>query len=914
MVARVLITRPAFARLPLACLLLAASTLFALLAPPWALAAQQSSDAPAQPALAAVQDIPANPTLGETLTDEEMNALSDAPGTTAPTPTRVSASGSPIAFLGANFGWAGLLVAERHTPVWVALTSEKGFASGVVTLRYRQDQNQMASVSTPFSTSEGVTTLVEVPIAVPRSCDRIEIEIRDGRRSLRVAFDSTDRNAVGPMPDIVTTVNPVLLVGVPTARDQFRLTSRGRMREMPDDASSSPLLQRGLPWTSTPAQLATNWISYEGVDLVVISEDAFASADPRAKDALRAWLGAGGQVLLFASGAGDGWLSLLPEGLGRSLPITLSDQATLALPHAWEAQVQGTGVASVRDAQGRGTLPARLVRVLPSGLESGWQVLMPPIDLPGQAASPVQAPPVQAPPAQAVPSQAGLAASGPAGLGWLTVSGLQHSTFETRVLLPAQRVLWYQLMVNGPFLNIASDANTMDDAATRSWGGYSVDRQTAGQSAALEATLSVERLGPGLMLAIAGLLALLVLLVGPLGRVLVRRTVGLSRSWAFSLVAVVLATALATFLPTWVRSGKSSVGFVSVVDVLCDEAGKPTRMWTSTVIGAFAGKQTGVTLLAAGASQAPVPPGTFVRGFSPRSNDYYSQLRERNQARLGSTLALALDAPTLGNLRGHTAGSTSISQWNMLAFTLNDAGASPSSAEQASAATTPLNASSFSTPTVTLSPKSTPTPTSPGAMGVLVSVKGLAASDTIQSIGVMLPTAHGSVAATGTDTIIDLAPSAVSLTQSEFQSSSIVPAWMANELRVSLARTDPFTSRKKVAAPWGLPTHVGIGASHKRAYSLDAYVASGTHAVVVIITAPSTAPSFALSTEISASSTSPQRGTRGLRLYRMLVPLSQELRLALADALPAPTSPPTSSPTSPSASPSSSQPTEGAPR
>jgi hypothetical protein len=408
--------------------------------------------------------------------------------------------------------------------------------------------------------------------------------------------------------------------------------------------------------------------------------------------------------------------------------------------------------------------------------------------------------------------------------------------------------------------NTAGDAASLDAASRGTWGGYAVDRQTQGMSGALEALLRVERLGTGLMLAIGGVLCLLVLLVGPMGRSAVRRSVGLSRSWLFAVVAVGLATVLAALLPRWVRSGKSTMAWASVVDVVCDASGTPQHAWSSSVIGVFAGKQTGVRLLGspdakadAGASPAVgAAPGSFVRGFSPKSNDYYGQRGER-AVPTGQPLAIALDSPTLGGLRGHLEASTIISQWNLRAFTSNDAGVGVETGLLSSLPSVSLRVSEQS-----------------GSPAVAYAIDNLPEGEVITGLSVLFRHARAEAALLSPTGSMPLLRGATSITMSEYRITQLGPSWMSQSTTPTSALITPFRTAGIAADLATTQGYSGIGASLRRAFALDAQVALGAHAVVLLRTSTKRPPGIAA--DIS------DEGRAGDRLYRISVPLSDELR------------------------------------
>ncbi len=540
--------------------------------------------------------------------------------------------GMDLQYLGATFGWAGMLIAEKHTPVWIDLTSELGIVSGAVTLRFQQDSSQNVEVTTPFTTRPGVTTRVEIPIAVPKSCNSIEVIVQDGRRIASIRYDESS-NAVGPMPQIVQGFLPVLLVDVQTMRDAFLLDGQASMRNSRTDPAQlvgdEALLSRTFPLSRRTTDLPTSWIAYESVGLVVITEEKLASADPRAREALRAWLHAGGQLLLFVDGAGTQWeqLALPPD---QRSPIDLDDQRIVTLPSSWASSAGTSDLFAVNEASGDGSLLARAISINTVGKGAGWKGVFAPIS---------------------TTQPRYVAAVGPAGLGMITLVGLDPASFEKWFKLAARQAFERRLLLQGPFVNIASETSAY--AGKIGYGSWTVDRTTHSMTQALTAVIQVQSLGPGLLLAMGGVLVILIAAVGPMGRWAVRRTVGLSRSWLFAIIAVVLSTGIAALLPQLVRSGKSNVGFVTIIDAMCDEQGAPTKAMSSSVMGMFSGRGSRLsfedvsTPNAKASGESASTSGTFIRGVAPREYEYSWQ---RDETIFGDPLRLLLSTSTMGSV------------------------------------------------------------------------------------------------------------------------------------------------------------------------------------------------------------------------------------------------------------------------
>lgn len=818
--------------------------------PPHAQSQELQTSPTKQPTAEATQDATQ---LSETLTDEELKALEAATASVDAPRRPISARGFDVQYLGATFGWSDLMIAERHTPVFIDLASEQSIVSGTVSIRFRQDASQNAVVTTPFTTRPGATTRVEIPVALPRDCPSVEIIISDGRRTLRVLYEDGNNDAAGPTPQIMKGFVSVLLVDLPQLRDSFVLNSRGTMlsgiaptEEAAATASRNVQLDRAVPISTKGTNLPTTWMSYEGVSLVAISESAFASADPRAREALRAWLHAGGQVLLFASGAGQEWSRLLTtDALAQGLPLQLDDQHTLSLPALWEKNMTGEGMLSVRDSNGLGTLPVRPITITPTGMQQGWKGLFGNIS--AASTSGID---------DTNKSASTIAAFGPAGLGMLLVTTVDPKVLETRVV-PGQRDAFvYKLLLNGPFINAVNDVALGQGQA--SWGAWAIDRNTRGITEALTAVMKVETLGGGLILSLGSLLVLLVAVVGPMGRWAVRRTVGLSRSWMFAMIAVIFATIVSALLPMLVRSGKSSMGSVCTIDAICDAQGAPKQAWSSSVVGIFAGKQMSMEFSPSerlpSRETLPLMQGVIVRGVSPREYEYEWQ---QQKPVIGSPLVMGLSTSTLGSLRGHSGAGTSVSQWNLRAFAVNDAGRDTANL-----------------PTVRLTLDGAASRKGTSMLALAYSIDGLAPTETLQGIDILTATGWGSssdAASTGT-IAISTTPASVTLLSygtplgyygygvQPTASTGVEHPWLSRPANTVV----PLTNRSASAT---------IGTCMQRAYALDTAVALGGYALVQLQMQTTQYP--------EARVDIPDEQRTGIRVYRYLIPLSDEAREAV---------------------------------
>jgi hypothetical protein len=455
----------------------------------------------------------------------------------------------------------------------------------------------------------------------------------------------------------------------------------------------------------------------------------------------------------------------------------------------------------------------------------------------------------------------------------ITLVGLDPASFEKWFKLAARQAFERRLLLQGPFVNIASETSAY--AGKSGYGSWTVDRTTHSMTQALTAVIQVQSLGPGLLLAMGGVLVILIAAVGPMGRWAVRRTVGLSRSWLFAIIAVVLSTGIAALLPQLVRSGKSNVGFVTIIDAMCDEQGAPTKAMSSSVMGMFSGRGSRLsfedvsTPNAKASGESASTSGTFIRGVAPREYEYSWQ---RDETIFGDPLRLLLSTSTMGSLREHDNAVANIAQWNFRAFSSNNASRSVESLPRCS---------------LSLDSEDSRKGKDIVARFVLV---GLREGERIEHVDVF----HQRVSAdnvTSMELDADSSASDGTATGSvrfsgspKSQTLASYSDYWARPYNETVPRAvsthHPWTEASQtliMPAVQRVTSH-SFGTCLLRAYALDSYVAGGDYALVVIQTRSNDAP---LKAEAKTNSM-----ITGYRIYRLLIPLSSDLKRALSQASP----------------------------
>jgi hypothetical protein len=262
-------------------------------------------------------------------------------------------------------------------------------------------------------------------------------------------------------------------------------------------------------------------------------------------------------------------------------------------------------------------------------------------------------------------------ASGPVGFGRVTLMGVDPSRLFTVLDADATAQAWRAILWDVlPEPVIATASQSQDYYSSRTSGATSYERQAL--SGVLDAITIAAPIGPWFFLVTAGAVGLLVLAVGPLGRMVLRRK-GWQRSfWIVALALSGVACMIGLFAPMLVRSGQSITSDLAVHDVICDQKGEPMLHARTNLRAVFSGKPE--TIAIRDTEGAPEE-GRWWRGVSSAS------LGDAGVP-FGSPLTLVLTQPALGIARTAAAMPTSFGQWTYRAFleqhTASDGSSAPS--------------------------------------------------------------------------------------------------------------------------------------------------------------------------------------------------------------------------------------------
>lgn len=492
--------------------------------------------------------------------------------------------------------------AECYAPVTVMVSSCGESVQGLLTLEYPQDASQNASIVAPFATTPNARTPVELLACLPRNCQWVKLTLADSEGNVeRMEFNG----AIGQdaMPTITadhcriallgavqaTEVPPTLAQGMPSQAWQYTGTPNGN--------------QVSEPWWQTATTqrvpvLPDAWIAYEAFDVAIAREQDVLQAPSSAREALHTWVRAGGRLVLIANQAGPRIFEAAPDGTAGMVtidePLELTPGASTKVAFA----VSRPGVSSTSPAPA--TLdPAksvvRLLRLTPVGRAAGWSVRYGVVE-----------------PPSSTDAECGLVARGPVGLGFVSIVGMNTSKV-CGIDSASHDSLWREIV--RPMLPHWSTSTNPQN----SWWGSGSSGPDYATSTAIASTLdsitTTPSIGGGFFIVTMVAVAVLGLLIGPVGRIVLKRKRWLSINWLAALVCIAVVSLAGLLIPKLLRSGETAVARWSAVDAICDERGAIRDAWSTSLTCLFAGRP-GITPLPESEGNDALPGGAWWRGIS----------------------------------------------------------------------------------------------------------------------------------------------------------------------------------------------------------------------------------------------------------------------------------------------------------
>lgn len=558
--------------------------------------------------------------------------------------------GTGLQLTGIRFGWNGRIRAERHTPIWIKFDSGENSVQGVVMLEYTQDASQRARVVAPFSTTPNAGAIVELVACMPASTTKFTLRISDGD------VERTIEVSAIPAPDglLMPTIDSfgLSILGLHEGNAHSIVTSLGK-NAAPATGNSGPTPESIFASASLvsidPAELAQSWQAYDSVDVLVAREDDLARAPQRARDAIHTWVRAGGHLVVQVSAAAQTWRQVVPEGV--PLEISFDERAESATSSVFNDRVRQAAGAGGGARELAPLVPMRMARWDKGGprdgvWSDGWSLRLVETQR-SQTRTGVWL-------SQTIPGEACIA-SGPVGFGRVTLVGVDpmrlFPVLDVQAAASAWRAILWDVLPEHVLAGQSSDYY-----GSRTSGASTYERQALG--GVLDAITIAAPVGPWFFLVTAGAVGLLVLAVGPLGRLVLRRKGWQRSSWIVALSLSAVACLIGLFAPMLVRSGQSITSSLAVHDVICDQKGEPVLHAQTNLRAVFSGKPETITIRE---SEGAPEEGRWWRGVS-------SAYLGDAGVPFGSPLTLVLTQPAPGVARTAVAMPTSFGQWTYRAF------------------------------------------------------------------------------------------------------------------------------------------------------------------------------------------------------------------------------------------------------
>lgn len=464
--------------------------------------------------------------------------------------------------LSVEFGWAGHVVPGAWNPVRVRTDAGERVVSGEVVLSYMQTTTQRASLLVPVVTTPGHGGLAEFPAFFPSNVGDVAATLTlDGRMRPAVSMTYEPVPLTGsPIGRVLSSAESlIVVVGSHTlAAHAGAWRSAYTPPEQPNHAhipSEAAMIEHALAHLRVvaiePAALPRDWIAYRGVTLLVIDASRVGAIDDRAREAIRGWISSGGRVLVHADVSSPVWRTLLPEPAPPlAEPLRVTPGADL------HDLLEGTDQAPAESLQARLLSPQR---------ELGWTGRWPAED-------------------------GFLFAIGPSGFGVVGVMGVDPRRVPAAVSNNAAAELWRDAL-----LELCRDLLIARAGLQPDWerfGTSAGDIERRALIAAYDSASIQGRVGLGTFILLALATLALVLLVGPVDMLLIRRR-GHGEFWWIACGAwLALAGAIAYAVPLVVRSSESRSESASCEDYLPSGPG-----WSSGALLAFHGTSETAALL-----------------------------------------------------------------------------------------------------------------------------------------------------------------------------------------------------------------------------------------------------------------------------------------------------------------------------
>ncbi len=463
-----------------------------------------------------------------------------------------------------DFGLGGSLVPERWQPVVVWIASDRAL-DGVVSIEFQQDGSQASRVEAAFATTPGRTIPVELAMAPPRRLQRMTLRVSGGPRDIRRTYTPAPQDEREfLMPPVIDTQILIARLGDTGGTEVLSTLARltlDQVQVAPEGDALSPTpppdvqavateatrldrwRQRVVAPTIDPATAPIAWLSWDSAAAVIVRATTLESMDTRRRAALLTWLESGGRLVVLMD-PGTAW-TLAAAFPDAPLPVEAG------AIERWD--VAGPGLLDLAVAQRPSELRGRAMRLTPTGQRDGWRLGWT-VARPGEPAR-------------------GMLATGPVGMGVVTLLGVEPASVPRLVSIESERDLWQQVLT-GTDVGLLPEHRTprgSEEDTMGAWWYYGSGDDSAGASsvtAALDFTAAELAVPQGVFVLVGLSMVGLALLVGPLDFFVFRRRGLGGRTWLTAMIWIGVATVGAYVLPDLARTVQSTVRRVEVLDLL----------------------------------------------------------------------------------------------------------------------------------------------------------------------------------------------------------------------------------------------------------------------------------------------------------------------------------------------------------
>lgn len=577
--------------------------------------------------------------------------------------SRAAAAPLDIDIVDEEFGFCDGLVPERWTPMRVYIASRKEPFSGTLTVTYAQDGTQSTQLDLPVATTIGQVTPIEVAVCVPEALTQITFRFSESGsiryREIKYELGGSLRQdpEYRDLPPEDGSGRRVIVFDGPRGLEEA-LTSRATFTPAPVAPGmpyfpNQPQNPTASPWLSTWSvnmpreRMPLAWVAYDCADLVVVRGDIGIGndvVDSRALEALNAWVKAGGKLVVLVEPAGNAWARFVgTDGVVNMSEMQPQDMPTRArgvLLRKGEPEEGDDGKSGFASAD---KVSARWMTLTEMGASRGWTLEHSIATYPDGLGSSREV-------------TLGTCAIGPVGFGTVMLVSCDPSKMSAVASNNATTRLWRDI------LTIILDRGTPRYKPSQNQLGTWYVGTSSGandtERAALEYLFSnitrVPRLGHGTFIAIAGVVLVLALLVGPVDAIVLRKKGWRQHSWASALLWVAVASFASIAAPMIIRSSDDRAFRFASYDVIANENGAAN----------FACREGATTILPGKGGLALVTDegnGVVYRGASP----IQKLARERP---LGTILPLQQGVGETGTLRGVMPSVIGLRQWSVRAM------------------------------------------------------------------------------------------------------------------------------------------------------------------------------------------------------------------------------------------------------